>query len=153
MSGELIRSLKLKNGEPHVNFDVGLSSDGAVVSSVFPGTGSAPVPPSVAFEDAIAALENGISAEYSLAVDWEWRLESIKFDWDEEEGAYGFSAVLSSFLPSLGKQKISIAQSSPSHVPRMVATAMETLEQEAIAFVRGASAQGSLFEEADDDEE
>jgi hypothetical protein len=153
MSGEFIRSIAIKQKLPFVRYDVGVRSDGTIVSSTFPGSGSTLVPPSVAFEDAIAALENGISAEYSLAVDWEWRLESIKFDWDEEEGAYGFSAVLSSFLPALGKQKITIAQSSPSHVPRMVSIALETLEQEAIAFVRGASAQGNLFEEADGDEE
>jgi hypothetical protein len=142
---ETIRSVKFKNGAPIVSFDK-CAGENSTISSTYPGVGSEPVLPSLKFEAAIAHCLETITAEDSLSVELEWRLDAIALNYDEEanDGAT-FTAKLSAFTAGGGKRTYTWATSSTEQVSPGMRKAIEMLEVEAIAFVRGASAQGNLF--------
>jgi len=142
---EIIRSVAIKNERPFVKFDR-IVTEGSTVSSVFPGSGSKPVLPSVTFEDAISDVVSAIATVYELPTSWEWQIDYVSFLWNDECGEYGFKAVLAAFDTELGTQKITIAQKSPSHLSTIIVANMAKLERETLLFIRGASAQGSFFD-------
>lgn len=140
---EIIRSISYKRDQPYVTYDTPLAND-STIACRFPGPGSAEILPPNSFWDAWDLVKDTIATEYGLSVEWSWHLDKLNFVWKDDE--FGFKAELGAGNPDLGSQSIAIAQSSPSHVPYSLKKALLELEEAAIVFVHGASAQGNLLE-------
>lgn len=139
-----INQINFKDEYPSVRFQ---SDNGeAITDSTFPGKGSDPVLPRSSFANAIDAVAALLQSVHLLPVEYTLRLNSITLLWDAKTGEYGYRAGFSGFLMDVGSIAITVEQKSADHVDPILKDKLADMVDEAIGFVKGASAQGNLLE-------
>lgn len=140
-----INSINFSKGYPTVRFCIPVA-EGQYQDATFPGKDSDDVNPLPAFEMAIDTLVEAFK-EVDMA-DYDWRIKSIRFLWNDEATEYGYEACLSVFESELAlTRELKLKQTSPDHISPRLDIALESVLKQAAIFASGKTAQAKLFDE------
>lgn len=148
-----IKSITLKNGLPTVRYSslVGDGLQGVTYPEADKNTPD--ILPHSSFVDALERLTDHLVDDRELPASYEWTLKSITFAWDEERSDYNFKAGLLGVQVGVCKLSVSVEPLAISEISEATKKKLAAVESEAVRFVKGKSAQGSLFSEDDEIEE
>lgn len=161
MTTRIINRIVLTKEVPYVYY-VELESNGRTTNGEYPGDNSVLVPPAIAFEDAIAAM-NQAFVEEDIAFsdpDRKWAVEHITFTYkDGDFDQFGYKAKLLGFKDKALKIPATPEEKNPDQVSAKLSAALLVLREQALLYTKGVSAQMSILAiepglpENDEDEE
>ena len=147
-----IESIALKNGLPTVRCAV--TTGDALQGVTYPKADkkTPDVLPHATFVDALERLTDHLVADRELPTRYEWQIKALSFAWNEERDDYNYKATMAGIETGSHKLSLVVEPLAISEISETTKKRLAAVESEAVKFVQGKSAQGSLLDDDDDKE-
>lgn len=143
----VVNQIVLTKQVPYVYY-VDMESNGQSRNGSYPGDNCVIVPPAIAFENAIAAMNEAFTEE-DIAFsdpDRKWAVEYITFTYkDGDVDQFGYKAKLMGFKDKSMKIPATPEEKNPDQVSAKLSAALLVLREQAVLYSKGVSAQLSIL--------